>query len=168
MLSHTAEYALRAVLYIAIHGEGEPCKLPTIAEALDVPKNYLSKTLHQLARAGVLRSERGPTGGFVLAKVPERLTLAEVVAPFDSARLARRCLLGQGPCSDETACAAHERWKTVGDPVRRFFASTRVSDLVTAEEAAAQGSRRLAPQASTPAADAVSAQVVRGMEPAIH
>jgi len=141
MLSHTAEYALRAVLHIAIHGASEPCKLLSIAEALDVPKNYLSKTLHQLARAGVLRSERGPTGGFVLSKAPERMTLAEVVAPFDSARLARRCLLGKGPCSDETACAAHERWKAVGESMRRFFASTYVSDLVTGEANASRSYR---------------------------
>ena len=131
MLSQTAEYGLRAVLYIAMNADGEPVKLARIAEALHVPKNYLSKTLYQLARSGVLLSERGPVGGFALARPPESLTLAEVVEPFDSARLARRCLLGEGPCSDETACAAHARWKTIAEPMRGFFRSTVVADLIS-------------------------------------
>ena len=61
LLSQTSEYALRAVLYIA-ECDG-PVSVGEIAEAVGVPQNYLSKTLHQLARAGVLRSARGPAGG---------------------------------------------------------------------------------------------------------
>lgn len=82
------------------------------------------------------------------------MTLAEVVAPFDSARLARRCLLGKGPCSDETACAAHERWKAVGESMRRLFASTYVSDLV-AGEANTPGSYSLDVETHVPSAGAV-------------
>lgn len=130
MLSQTAEYALRAALYLAAHGGEGPVKLERISEALGVPRNYLSKTLHQLARAGVLASERGPYGGFRLSGAPELLTLAEVVEPFDPARLVRRCLLGEGECSDATPCAAHDRWKVVADPMRAFFRRTTVADLI--------------------------------------
>lgn len=130
MLSHTSEYALRATIYLAMHdGEG-PVKLERIASALGVPRNYLSKTLHQLSRLGVLSSERGPNGGFRLARSPEDLPLAEIVAPFEPERLARRCLLGMGECSDATPCAAHDRWKTVAGPMRTFFGGTTVADLV--------------------------------------
>lgn len=130
MLSQTSEYALRAALYLAMRGGGGSVKLEQIASALDVPRNYLSKTLHQLARAGVLSSERGPSGGFRLAHPPELLTLHQVVSPFDPARLARRCILGKGECSDATPCAAHDRWKTVAEPMREFFGGTTLADLV--------------------------------------
>jgi len=131
VLSQTAEYAIRAVLYIAMKdGEQKPVKLGEIASALEVPRNYLSKTLHQLARTNVLLSERGPSGGFRLGTPPEELRLADVVAPFDPVRLARRCLLGEGECSDATPCAAHERWKPVAEPMRSFFRETTIGDLL--------------------------------------
>jgi Rrf2 family protein len=130
MLSHTSEYALRAVLYIGMHETEGPVKLERIAEALHVPRNYLSKTLHQLARAGVLKSERGPSGGFQLPRPASEVMLAEVVAPFEPSRLARSCLLGKGECSDATACAAHERWKHVAEPMQAFFGATTVADLL--------------------------------------
>lgn len=130
MLSQTSEYALRATLYLAMHAEEGPVKLERIAESLQVPRNYLSKTLHQLARAGILDSERGPYGGFRLAHAPESLRLADVVAPFEPTRLARRCLLGEGECSDATPCAAHDRWKLVSRPMLAFFADTTVADLI--------------------------------------
>lgn len=130
MLSSTAEYALRAVLHIAAAEPGAPHKLEQIATALDVPRNYLSKTLHQLARAGVLRSERGPNGGFRLAVPAEQLTLDRVVEPFGAMKLARRCLLGQGECSDRTPCSVHAQWKLVAEPMRAFFRDTTVAALL--------------------------------------
>ena len=77
-ISGTSQYAIRAVVYVATHGTDAPVRVGPIATALDVPQNYLSKTLHILARAGVLRSLRGPRGGFQLAIPPARLTLARV------------------------------------------------------------------------------------------
>jgi Rrf2 family protein len=67
LLSQTTEYALRAVLHIASQPDGTPVRANALASAIGVPQNYLSKTLHQLARAGILTSTRGPTGGFQLA-----------------------------------------------------------------------------------------------------
>jgi Rrf2 family protein len=134
VLSLTSEYALRAVIYLAQTSARAPVKLEQVAERLEVPKNYLSKTLHLLARAGVLSSGRGPNGGFQLAVPADRLTLAQVVAPFEPpSTLSRRCLLGHGECSDATPCAAHERWKPIAGPMRSFFSETTVGELVDAE-----------------------------------
>ena len=135
MLSHTSEYALQAVLYIARRGGGDAVKLEPMAGALKLPRNYLSKTLHALVGEGVLTSERGPAGGFRLARAPEAVTLADIVEPFEPTRLARRCILGKGMCSDATACAAHERWKRIAEPMRGFFRETTVADLVDEERA---------------------------------
>lgn len=128
-LPQTAEYALRAVYFIAEAPGGEPVRVGEIAAALRVPRNYLSKTLHQLARARVLRSTRGPLGGFQLAVPAERLTLAQVVGPFLPAE-GRACVLGRTACSDAAPCAAHEHWKAVAEQMRAFFRRTTVADLL--------------------------------------
>jgi len=130
MLSQTAEYALRTVLYLAAEKQDSLFRVSEIAADLDVPRNYLSKTLHQLVRAGVLTSSRGKHGGFRLAKSPAKLTLAEVVAPFDGPTGARICLLGRTACSDSNPCPAHGRWKTVSTKVSTFFRVTTVGDLL--------------------------------------
>jgi Rrf2 family protein len=130
MLSQTAEYALRTVLYLAAREGDELHRVGEIAEDLDIPQNYLSKTLHLLARAGVLTSSRGKHGGFRLTKPPSKITLAEVVAPFDGPTGARICLLGRAACSDSDPCPAHGRWKSVSSEVSTFFRETKVSDLL--------------------------------------
>src|SRR5512145_1395301 len=83
MLSQTAEYALRASLWIAEHPDRAPVRVGDLAEALNIPQNYLSKTLHLLARAGVLQSMRGRQGGFRLARPAARTPLIEIVQPFE-------------------------------------------------------------------------------------
>jgi len=130
MLSQTAEYALRTVLYLATTDQAELSNVTDIAERLDIPRNYLSKTLHQLARAGVLTSTRGKHGGFRLTKPASQITLAEVVAPFDGPTGSRICLLGRAACSDSDPCPAHGRWKSVSNEVSTFFRETMVSDLL--------------------------------------
>jgi Rrf2 family iron-sulfur cluster assembly transcriptional regulator len=129
MLSQTAEYALRAALYLAADTSGQPVRVTEMATALGIPQNYLSKILHQLARAGVLASARGKHGGFRLALPPERLVLYQIVAPFDRLDDRRRCLLGRPQCSDRTACAVHTRWKDVAERLVSFFRETTVADL---------------------------------------
>ena len=130
ILSQTADYALRAVLYVAEQAEDEPVQVAKMAEALRIPQNYLSKILHQLARTGVLSSTRGKAGGFQLAVPADRLRLITVIAPFDRFEQRRQCLLGRPECSDRTACAAHGRWKHVADTLVAFFRETSVADLV--------------------------------------
>jgi Rrf2 family protein len=133
LLPQTAEYALRATIYIASHAAGRrgaAVRVGEIAAALRLPQNYLSKTLHQLARAGVLASTRGPTGGFRLGAPAEQITLGRVVEVFAETR-PRRCLLGTGPCGQNPTCPVHARWKPVATPVTEFFATTTIADLVT-------------------------------------
>jgi Rrf2 family iron-sulfur cluster assembly transcriptional regulator len=129
MLSQTAEYALRAALYLAADASGDPVRVADMARALGIPQNYLSKILYQLAREGVLASVRGKHGGFRLAVAPEHLALLRIVAPFDRLDDRRRCLLGRPQCSDRTACAVHTRWKDVAERLVTFFRETTVADL---------------------------------------
>lgn len=135
MLSQTAEYALRAVLHLAQYGSERPVRVFEMAAELRIPRNYLSKILHQLARSGVLLSLRGKAGGFQLAIPADQLALSRVILPFDRIDERRRCLLGRPQCSDRHACAAHTRWKEVADRVAEFFRETTVADLIGREAA---------------------------------
>jgi Rrf2 family iron-sulfur cluster assembly transcriptional regulator len=125
----TAQNAIRAVLYVAGNAREAPVRVDQIAGALDLPRNYLSKTLHALVRAGVLRSGRGPRGGFQLAEPPERLSLGRVVAPFQPVG-EQRCLMGRPDCGGPHPCAAHSRWSRVASAVEEFFSHTTVASLL--------------------------------------
>lgn len=135
MLSQTAEYALRAVLHLAGHSDGEPVSVDRISEELDLPRNYLSKILHTLAKRGMLASTRGPHGGFVIAVPADALSLLEVIEPFDRIEERRQCLLGRSRCSDQAPCPAHARWKEVAERLAAFFRETMVADLLEEENA---------------------------------
>ena len=131
MLSQTAEYALRAVLYLAEQPEGRPTPVDAIAEDLAIPRNYLSKILHSLAKRDLLTSSRGRGGGFELTVPAAELSLLEVVEPFDQLEGRQQCLLGRPKCSEANPCAAHHRWKEMLDRVTVFFRDTTVQDLIT-------------------------------------
>jgi len=128
ILSQTAVYALRAMLHLAERPDGGPVRVDDIAAALDVPRNYLSKILHVLARRGLLGSARGPGGGFSLAASPDGTMLTDVAALFDDMDK-ERCLLGRAECRDDDPCPAHGRWKEVAAAVQAFFRDTTLADL---------------------------------------
>jgi Rrf2 family protein len=130
-ISGTTQYAIKAVLYVAEHGDQRPVRVEEAARALDMPRNYLSKTLYALARAGILSSTRGPRGGFQLARPPQSLTLLDIARPFEDIE-ARRCLLGRPECGTGERCAVHARWEATSRALQNFFRETSVADLLAA------------------------------------
>ena len=129
ILSQTAVYAARAVIHLAQTADRGHQPVDDIAEALGVPRNYLSKILQGLARAGILDSTRGPRGGFVLARPATRVSLADVVAPFDDIATSSGCLLGREACRDDNPCAAHEHWRDLSRRLRAFLSDTTIDEL---------------------------------------
>ncbi|MEJ2501899.1 MAG: Rrf2 family transcriptional regulator [Gemmatimonadota bacterium] len=128
-MSRTAEHAVRALLYLATHGP-DAVKASTIADELGAPPNYMSKTLHALANAGIVHSRRGPTGGFRLKVPPDRLTLARIIRVVDDPAPKDVCLVGNTRCSDRTPCPVHARWKVVSDRVWQPLRETTLADLL--------------------------------------
>jgi Rrf2 family protein len=129
MLSQSAQYALRAALALASGDSDQLSDVKELAGRLSLPRNYLSKILHQLARAGVLASTRGKGGGFRLARGPDRITLLDVVGVFDELGPRRECLLGRVACSDAKPCAAHHRWAQISEQLVGFFRETSLAQL---------------------------------------
>lgn len=134
MLSQTAEYALRAVLHIA-SAPDRPVSVAEIADALAVPRNYLSKTLHQLSRAGIVNPTFGPGGGYRLVRPAAEITLDAVLAPFDETGGERHCLLGRTRCSDADPCLAHRHWKDISAQIHHFFQTMTIAKLLEPEHA---------------------------------
>ena len=131
LISKTGRYALQAACYLADPElEGSAVQAAEIAEATGVPKNYLSKILHQLARQGVLVSERGPRGGYRLAGEPEEIKLVTVVEAVDPSVTQPACLLGRSVCSDRNPCNAHASWSALTGEIRQFLGETSLADLV--------------------------------------
>lgn len=130
MLSTTADHALRAVLYLGQRPSGQVTPAAEIADAIGAPRNYLSKTLHVLTRAGVTTSVPGRGGGFALAVPPHRLTLGRLIGVFDDADRPRRCLLGNRPCTTDQPCAAHQRWTRIHRANDHALSSTTIADLL--------------------------------------
>jgi Rrf2 family protein len=129
VFSHTVEYALRATLYIA-RQQPRPVRLSEVAEAVDAPPRYLAKILGKLARAGLLESSRGRTGGFRTVAGRQRTTFAEIAAVFEPSN-PPRCLLGSGVCGSRPTCAVHDRWSPIASSMNDFFRSTTIADLLS-------------------------------------
>ena len=154
-LSSTAQQAIHAVVCIAGNAEAGPVRVDEVAAAISCPRNYLSKTLHSLTRAGVLRSGRGPRGGFQLAVPAASLTLAKIIAPFEPSS-DRRCLLGRSVCGDANPCAAHERWKNVAGGVEDFFSRTTIASLIEGNPGASAETRRVIQSLRNPKPEVVA------------
>jgi Rrf2 family protein len=141
MLSRTGEYALSAVLLLARRGTDRATPADVIADELDVPRNYLSKTLNRLVRRGVLISGRGPRGGFRLARRADDLPVADVVAEFEDRGLEGKCLMGGRACDPERPCSAHEQWKAWSARRSEWLDGTTVADLLHGRERNTRGSK---------------------------
>lgn len=142
MISQTAEYALRAVVHLAFHaGELQPAK--DIAKATKVPAGYLVKVMKDLARAGILHSQRGLGGGFSLARDASTITVLDVLNAVDPPRRIRSCPLGLAAHKDQL-CPLHRRLDEAMANAEAAFRATTIAH-VTAEEQADEHRRRNTP-----------------------
>ncbi|MFP4144326.1 MAG: RrF2 family transcriptional regulator [Phycisphaeraceae bacterium] len=105
MFSQSAEYALRAVVWLASHRE-MPLTNQQVARATQVPPSYLAKVLQALSRAGLVHAQRGPHGGFTLSRPPAELTLLDVVNAVDPVRRIQVCPLARRKHRKEL-CSLH-------------------------------------------------------------
>jgi len=128
MLSQTTEYALRIVVYLASQSEG-PVTIPELAQATRIPRDYLAKVLRQLARAGLVHSQRGPNGGSVLVRAPEELTVLDVVQAVDPLQRIEVCPLGL-KSHGANLCPLHRRLDQAIATVEAAFRSSSVAELL--------------------------------------
>ncbi len=128
MISQTAEYALRAVVWLAGHPEA-PWGTPEIAEVTHVPTGYLSKVLQELRRAGLVVSNPGRGGGFRLARPAWEVSVLDVVNAVDPIQRIEKCPLGLKSHSG-CLCPLHRRLDRAIGLVEGAFAESTVAELV--------------------------------------
>ena len=111
--SSTCQHALRALIYLAEKNSARPVLVREIAEAAGVPHQSLAKILHSLRNHGLVRSTKGPGGGYRLARPGAEMRVADVIEAVDGhIELRQACVLGLDRCTDLASCALHSVWKT--------------------------------------------------------
>lgn len=131
MFSTSCHYGLQATLFIAFKYEkGKNVELTEIAKKQDIPKHFLSKILQMLVKQKLLKSMKGPTGGFSLTRPPDQIRLIEVVDAIDGMDIFTQCGIGFKQCSDENPCPIHHDYKGVRDKVRELFENKSFAELI--------------------------------------
>lgn len=155
-VSTRGDYAARALLSLALHASDRPTSVKEIAERTDLPQPYLEQILLAVKGAGLVRSKRGVGGGYVLARPPEEITLAQILAAVEGPLYT--AFDEHDHC--EGHCMLQEVWVEVSRETERMLQRHSLADLVartrtgrhgtgtpTGPPAAARGPRRASPRA---------------------
>ena len=114
-LSKKADYALIAMKHLALRGDQGSSSAREIAEQYDIPIELLAKVLQRLVRSGLLASHQGTRGGYQLARVPARISVADVIQAIDGPVAVTACSSEEGSCDQYAKC-------NVRDPLWRLRA----------------------------------------------
>lgn len=128
MISQTAEYALRAIVYLADQDDA-PRTTAQIAEETLVPAGYLAKVMQSLSKARLVNAQRGPNGGFVLAKPSRMLTVLEVINAVDPIHRFPECPL-KLPHHGKNLCPLHRKLDDTALMAEQAFGSTTIRELL--------------------------------------
>ncbi len=132
--SRSAEYAIRAFVHLAQVPEGKYAMVKNIAAQEGVPAHFLAKILQQLARRGLLRSNKGPTGGFQLRRKPSEITLLDIVEAMDGLEDYEKCASGLSKCNDQMPCGMHDSWVALRSRIMDYLKHTSIADIQQALE----------------------------------
>ena len=129
-VSRRTDYATRAVLALAV-ADGGPLKLEQIAEAVEAPRSVLEQVMPTLRTAGIVRSERGPAGGYRLNRPAEEITLERVVRLFQGqlAPIGYATRRNPDPCPPLVAASLRPVWEDVRDATIGILERTTFADL---------------------------------------
>jgi Rrf2 family protein len=128
MISQTAEYALRAVVFLAEQGN-RPHTIQQIAAATHVPAGYLSKVMQSLARSGLVRGQRGLGGGFVLTRPASEMNCYDVLQAVDPISRITRCPL-DNPAHANQLCILHQRLDEAAALIEKSFRESTIADMI--------------------------------------
>jgi Rrf2 family transcriptional regulator, nitric oxide-sensitive transcriptional repressor len=128
MFSQTAEYALRAAVYLAGRPEGRHSS-QVIAVATKVPAGYLSKILQDLVEGGIVYSQRGPNGGFALARPAGEISVLDVMNAVDPFERIRSCPLGLKEHATQL-CKLHRKMDEAMELIERTLSSASLADML--------------------------------------
>lgn len=131
-LSTKGRYAVMAMCDLAANGRGRPVSLADIAERQEISLSYLEQLFAKLRRGGIVKSVRGPGGGYLLAREADNTPISDIILAVDEPIRATRCMPGQpfGCRSNQTRCMTHDLWEELGNQIYLYLSSVTVGDVV--------------------------------------
>ena len=129
-ITRQADYAVRAVMYLAQLGPDEKASTSQIAEEKDIPLSFLAKIIAQLSVAGLLQTMRGARGGVTLARAPQEISLLEVVEAIDGPIMLNECVNGSFECSQHD-CPMHQIWLEAQEDLVKRLEATHFGQFVS-------------------------------------
>ena len=129
-ITMNSDYALRAMMQLAISGLGETIPISRISADAEIPESFLRKIIPRLQKAGLIRTVRGNRGGIELSKPADSISLLDIILPIEEHLGLHRCVLYPASCSRTNFCSMHTVWTEIEHDVRRILAAKSLSCLV--------------------------------------
>src|ERR1700738_2595910 len=130
-LSTKGRYAVMAMVDLARYGNGQPVCLSEIAERQEISLSYLEQLFAKLRRGGLVKSVRGPGGGYLLAYDRDDTRIADIIIAVDEPIQAVRCPPGStiGCRGDRSRCLTHDLWEELSNQIRLYLSSVSLGDV---------------------------------------
>ena len=128
LLSQTAEYARRAMAWLALAPEGKPVRAADLSHATGIPAHYVSKVLRRLVLADLLKSQKGARGAS-LSRAPREIAFINILSAVDAFPTQGRCAFGWGQCDTTDPCPAHNSWSQFDDRIRDWASGTSLEEI---------------------------------------
>lgn len=130
MLSITCKNAIKAVIYLCSKFDSnQNCGVKEIATFIGASEHSVGKLLQTLVKRNVIKSLKGPTGGFYISEDQKLQPIINIVDAIDGNSVFTECGLGLSRCSSSHPCPIHDDYKVVRDGIEKLFRLKKVSDL---------------------------------------
>lgn len=133
-LSTKVRYGVRAIFDLAYHCGGDTGQVKDIAVRQNISPRYLEQIFHRLKKAGIVRSERGPKGGYVLVKKSSEITLADIYKATEGAFSLVPCKKKNKKCDNIEDCVANPVWDRLTSNIEELFKSVTIEELCNIAE----------------------------------
>jgi Rrf2 family iron-sulfur cluster assembly transcriptional regulator len=140
-LTTKGRYAVTAMLDLALHAERGPVSLADISERQGISLSYLEQLFARLRRFNLVKSVRGPGGGYQLMQETKQISVAQVVDAVDESLDATRCE-GKGDCHQGEVCLTHHLWEDLSQQIHVFLSGISLADLVNRHDIQAVSQRQ--------------------------
>lgn len=131
LFSKTFGYAIRGIIYVAVADGGKPrVQLDEIAEKLSVPRHFLGKVMKDLVKEDILRSMKGPYGGFYIHEKTMGTTLLELSKLTGDRSVFESCILRLRKCNSNNPCPMHNYVESIRNEWQHLLSSTTIGDLI--------------------------------------
>jgi len=146
-----------AMVDLAANSEGKPVSLAEIAERQEISLSYLEQLFGKLRRGELVKSVRGPGGGYLLSRSTDETRISDIVVAVDEPLRATRCKTGSsvGCRADHGRCLTHDLWEELGNQIHMFLSSVSLADVIARR---VLGRRSLVPAETTVEAPAETAE----------